>query len=346
MTEFNGERRRFLGAAALSLFGVELGMLGFTRSSAPVPSTVDGELSPLRDATAWLNSPPLTAAALRGKVVLVNFLTYTCINWLRQLPYVRAWAEKYRDKGLVLIGVHTPEFGFEHDLDNVRRALKAMRVEFPIAVDNDYAIWSGFHNQYWPALYFLDAQGSIRHRQFGEGGYEECERVMQRLLVQAGVAGIGPELVTVEGQGIEAPADWDNLRSLETYIGTERGERFAANSTRLRLNEWTLAGPWTRARHAAVLNGPNGRIVSRFHSRDVHLVLAPTMRGASVRFRIRIDGQPPTQAHGGDVERDGQGVVTEQRLYQLVRQPGPITDRTFEIEFLDGGVEAFAFTFG
>jgi thiol-disulfide isomerase/thioredoxin len=318
----------------------------------------EGELPSLAGATDWLNSEPLTPAALRGKVVLIDFWTYTCINWLRQLPYVRAWAEKYRDQGLVVIGVHTPEFGFEHNLDNVRRATKEMRVNYPVALDNDYAVWQAFHNQYWPALYFVDAKGHIRHHHFGEGEYEESERVIQQLLAEKGTDA-GHDLVAVDGRGIEAAADWSSARSPENYVGYERSENFAspggvvpyrthryAAPEQLRLNQWALAGDWTVGKQATALNRAGGRIVYRFHSRDLHLVLGPATSGASVRFRVLIDGQPPGAAHGSDVDEQGYGKATEQRLYQLIRQPKPIGDRQFEIEFLDAGVEAFAFTFG
>jgi thiol-disulfide isomerase/thioredoxin len=329
------------------------------RHPAAIQLPIEGELPSLGGATAWLNSPPLTAADLRGKVVLIDFWTYTCINWLRTLPYVRAWAEKYKDQGVVVIGVHTPEFAVEHDLDNVRRAAKDMRVEYPIAIDNDYAIWYAFDNHYWPALYLVDAQGHIRYHHFGEGQYEQSEMMIQHLLAEAGIGGIDDELVSVDASGAEAAADWDSLRSAENYVGYERTENFAspggavldtphvyAVPARLRLNEWALAGEWTIGRQATALNKANGRIVYRFHARDLHLVMGPAARGTSVRFRVFIDGQAPGAAHGGDVDEQGNGTVTEPRLYQLIRQPGHIADRQFEIEFLDAGVEAFAFTFG
>jgi thiol-disulfide isomerase/thioredoxin len=320
---------------------------------------VEGEVPPLDGATGWLNSPPLTAAGLRGKVVLIDFWTYTCINWLRSLPYVRAWAEKYKDQGVVVIGVHTPEFSVEHDIASVARAAKEMKVEYPIAIDNDYAIWRAFQNQYWPALYIVDAQGQIRYHRFGEGDYEQSERVIQQLLAETGRGGIGHDLVAVEARGAEAPADWGSLKSPENYVGYDRTENFAspggavsdrqhlyAVPERLSLNYWALAGDWTMGKQATVLKQANGRIVYRFHARDLHLVMGPAARGPSVRFRVRIDGQPPGPAHGIDVDEQGNGAVTESRLYQLIRQPGAITDRQFEIEFLDPGVEVFAFTFG
>jgi hypothetical protein len=320
---------------------------------------IEGELPSLDRATEWFNSEPLTPAGLRGNVVLIDFGTYTCINWLRTLPYVRAWAEKYKAQGLVVISVHTPEFAFEQNIDNVRRAVQDLRIEHPIAIDNDYAIWTAFNNHYWPALYFVDAQGRIRHHHFGEGQYEQSERIIQQLLAEAGIGGIGGELVSVEGSGVEAAADWGSLRSGETYVGYERTENFASLSAvafdmrrvyaapaRLRLNQWALAGDWTVGRQATVLNTANGRILYRFHARDLHLVMGPAVRGTSVRFRVLVDGQPPGAAHGLDVDEGGNGTVGEQRMYQLIRQPQPIADRLFEIEFLDSGVEAYAFTFG
>ena len=317
------------------------------------------ELASLERADAWLNSPPLTGTALRGKVVLIDFWTYTCINWLRTLPYVRAWDEKYRDQGLVVIGIHAPEFAFEKDSNNVRRAVKDMRIEYPIAVDNDHVIWRAFNNQYWPALYFIDAQGRVRHHHFGEGAYEQSEMIIQQLLAEAGVGAVNREPVSVEAGGIEADADWKNLKSAENYAGYERSQNFASPGgaafdkprdyvlpTRLRLNDWALSGDWTVRKQAAALNKPNGRIAYRFHARDLHLVMGPPAQGTSVRFRVLIDGQPPGAAHGLDVDEQGHGTAAEQRLYQLIRQPKPIADRLFEIEFLDSGVEAFAFTFG
>ena len=328
-----------------------------TSQAAQLP--IEGEFPSLSGATGWLNSPPLTAEGLRGKVVLVQVWTYSCINWLRTLPYVRAWAEKYRDQGLVVIGVHTPEFGFEHNLDNVRLAAKDMQVAYPIALDNDYAIWRAFNNNYWPALYFIDAKGHIRHHQFGEGQYDRSELIIQQLLAEAGGGGLGHDLVSVDARGTEAAADWGNLKSPENYVGYERTENFAspggavvdqrhayAAPTRLPLNHWALSGEWTVGKQATVLHKANGRITYRFHARDLHLVMGPAVRGTPVRFRVLIDGQPPGPAHGIDVNDQGYGTVTEQRLYQLIRQPKPIADRQFEIEFLDPGVETFVFTFG
>ena len=324
---------------------------------APLP--VEGELPSFGGASGWLNSQPLTKDGLRGKVVLVDFWTYTCINWLRTFPYVCAWAGKYKEQGLVVIGVHTPEFRFEKDLDNVRRAVKDRKIDFPVAIDNDYGVWRAFDNHYWPALYLIDAQGRIRHHQFGEGGYERTERIIQQLLGEAGSSGIGDHLAAVEARGVEAEADWPDLKSPENYLGHERTENFVspggaaldkrrvyAAPARLKLNDWALSGDWTVKRDAVALNKGNGRIAYRFHARDLHLVMAPAARGSSVRFRILVDGQPPGAAHGTDVDDEGNGTVSGQRLYQLIRQPNPIADRLFEIEFLDPGVEAFAFTFG
>jgi thiol-disulfide isomerase/thioredoxin len=320
---------------------------------------VEGRMPSLDTATEWLNSPPLTAADLRGHVVLVNFWTYTCINWLRTLPYVRAWADKYKDQGLLVIGVHTPEFDFEHDFDNVRRAVKAMRIEYPIAIDSDYAIWNAFGNRYWPAFYFVDAQGQIRHHRFGEGEYEPSEMILQQLLTEAGSGSTGQDLVSVDARGVEAAADWASLRSPENYLGRERTQNFAlfpgpvldtrhvhAVPTRLHLNHWALAGEWTVQAQDTVLLQADGRIAYRFHARDLHLVMGPSARETPVRFRVLIDGQPPGAAHGTDVDDQGNGIVTEPRLYQLVRQQGPVTERTFEITFLDPGIHAYAFTFG
>ena len=326
---------------------------------AAVRLPIEGELPSLGSANEWLNSQPLTAAGLRGKVVLIDIWTYTCINWLRTLPYVRAWADKYKNQGLVVIGVHAPEFPFEKNLDNVRRAAKDLRVDYPIAIDNDHALWRAFKNQYWPALYFVDARGKIRHHHFGEGEYERSEKIIQQLLAETGIGGIDHKLVSVDARGAEAAADWASLKSPENYLGYERTENFAspggavsdkrrvyAVPARLRLNQWALSGDWTVQKQATVLNQANGRIAYRFHARDLHLVMGPAARGTSVRFRVLIDGKPPGAAHGIDVDDQGNGTVSEQRMYQLIRQPKPIAERQFEIEFLDAGVEVFAFTFG
>jgi thiol-disulfide isomerase/thioredoxin len=339
--------------------GVSVFLLTATLVTAMGAPARTSELASLSRATEWINSPPLTAEGLQGRVVLVEFWTYSCINWLRTMPYVRAWAEKYRDRGLVVIGVHSPEFGFEHNLDNVRRAAEELDVKYPIAVDNQYAIWQGFENQYWPALYFVDAKGRVRHHQFGEGSYEESEKVIQQLLAEAGHGSADGALVSVEGRGAEAAADWRSLRSPENYVGYERTKNFASPGgiksdqrqgytvpERLKLNHWALAGDWTVGKESTVLHQAKGRIVYRFHARDLHIVMGPGEPGAPVRFRVLIDGKPPGDAHGADVDAEGNGTAAEQRLYQLIRQPGPVADRELEIEFLEPGLEVFAFTFG
>jgi thiol-disulfide isomerase/thioredoxin len=312
-------------------------------AAGPGALPVEGHLPGFDGAAGWLNSEPLTRDELRGKVVLVDFWTYTCINWLRTLGYVRAWAEKYGERGLVVVGVHTPEFSFERDVENVRWAASDMNVTYPIALDPDYAVWGAFANHYWPAVYIADVEGRIRHHQFGEGGYEECERVIQRLLREAGQDTLADELVEIRPDGFEAQADWANLRSPETYLNEPPA---SVASDRLRLNQWALTGDWTAASRAAVLNEAGGRIVFRFHARDVNLVMGPPARDASVPFRVLIDGEPPGAARGLDVDEQGHGTVVEQRLYQLVREPGAIADRTFEIGFDAPGVEAYVFTFG
>lgn len=326
-------------------------------SSERTASTV--ELNSIDHAVKWFNSPPVTARDLRGKVVLVNFWTYTCINWRRTLPFVRAWAEKYRDQGLVVIGVHAPEFSFEKEPGNVGVAVQSMKIDYPVVVDNDHAIWRAFSNQYWPALYFVDSKGSIRHHHFGEGSYEQLEMVIQALLAEAGNAEASRGIVSVNSQGLEVAADWGNLKSPENYLGSDRTQNFASPGkavlngprnykfpARLRTNDWALSGEWTIRQESVVLNQPKGRIAYRFHARDLHLVMGPATPGTSVKFRVLIDGQPPGAANGTDVKADGYGTVTDQRLYQLIRQPTPIGDRQFEIEFFGSGVEAFAFTFG
>jgi thiol-disulfide isomerase/thioredoxin len=346
-------------ALAAAGFGVGCAKVQPRATQPPALLPTEGNLPPLDGANEWFNSAPLTAAGLRGKVVLVNFWTYTCINWLRQLPYVRGWAEKYKDHGLVVIGIHTPEFGFEHDIDNVRRAAQDMGVTYPVALDNDYAAWDAFTNRYWPALYFVDATGHIRHHHFGEGAYEESERVIQQLVKESGANDVGAELVAVDARGAEVAADWDDLESPENYLGFARTENFASSGGELRsnarvyaapahltLNQWALDGNWTFERESVVLNHVNGRIVSQFHARDLHLVMGPATRGTSIRFNVRLDGLAPGAAHGFDVDDQGNGMLSEQRLYQLIRQPMPVAERRFEIEFLDSGVGAYAFTFG
>jgi thiol-disulfide isomerase/thioredoxin len=315
----------------------------FTRHKGEAASLpVEGHLPGFDGATGWLNSEPLAPEGLRGKVVLVDFWTYTCINWLRTLGYVRAWAEKYADRGLVVIGVHTPEFPFEHDVDNVREAAKDMRVEYPIALDSGYGVWRAFDNHYWPAVYIADAEGRVRHHHFGEGAYEECEWVIQGLL------GIEDGLVSPVLEGFEVQADWENLQSPETYLGADQAQNFAGSGSdgrELRLNQWALSGDWTIEGGKSVLNGSEGGIVFRFHARDVNLVMGPP-RGESVPFRVRVDGEPPGDAHGLDVDEEGRGTLAQQRLYQLIREPGSISDRTFEIVFEAPGAEAYCFTFG
>lgn len=359
-TLVRASRRRFIATTAAALAGAGFSLSCSMKSlQARTGPAARNSLSPLQNATAWLNSPPLTGDALGGKAVLINFCTYSCINWLRQLPYVRAWDAKYRDRGLALIGVHTPEFGFERDVEKVRGAAKSMQVTYPLAVDNDYTIWNAFENRYWPALYFIDARGTIRHRQFGEGNYDQAERMIQALLAETKDGGISRETVTIDAQGVEAAPDWANLRSPEIYLGANRTEKFVARRSaaagsrrayvvppRLQLNEWSLGGEWTVRSEAVFLDQPPGRIACRFHARDLHLVIGPAQPGARVRFQVRIDGQPPGAAHGADVDDQGSGVVVDHRLYQLIRQRGPIPDRQFEIEFLDPGAEAFSFTFG
>jgi len=317
------------------------------------------QLTSLKEANEWLNSEQLTPEVLRGKVVLIDFWTYTCINWLRTAPYVRAWAQKYRDQGLVVIGVHSPEFAFEKDIDNVRRAVKGLGITYPVAVDSEHAVWRGFDNNYWPALYFVDAQGRVRHHHFGEGAYAESERFIQKLLAEAGAPNIDRSLVAVDPRGFEVAADWATLKSPENYLGYVRTENFASpggatrnqpnayeQPARLQTNEWALAGEWTVRDDASVLNASRGVLATRFHARDVNLVMSPPASTTPVRFRVTIDGKPPGNAHGLDVDEQGYGMVTEQRLYQLIRQPGTFGERTVEVEFLHPGVETFAFTFG
>ena len=321
---------------------------------------IEGDFPSLAGATAWLNSAPLTPEGLRGKVVLVDVWTLTCINWLRTLPYVRAWAAKYADRGLVVIGVHSPEFEIEKDVDNIRRAAKDMGIVYPVAVDSNMAVWQAFQNEYWPALYLIDAKGHIRYHYFGEGDYDRTERAIQQLLTEAGAAGVSRDLARVQARGPEVAADWGDLKSGENYVGYERTENFASpggvardkphvysNPPKLRLNQWALSGNWTVGPQATVLNAANGKIAYLFHARDLHLVMGPVTRGKSARFRVLIDGHPPGSAHGTDVDQQGNGAVSDQRLYQLIRQPkGRIEDHEFQIEFLEPGVQALAFTFG
>ena len=306
----------------------------------------------LDGATEWLNSEPLSTAGLRGRVVVVNIWTLTCINWLRQEPYVRTWSRAYRDDGLVVIGVHTPEFSFEHEVDRIRVAVKERGIDYPVAVDNDYEVWRAFDNQYWPALYFIDSEGIIRDHHFGEGRYKQSEAVIQQLL------GVGREFVSVEGVGVEAPADWDHLRTPETYLGYERGERFASPNgaavdkhgayeipERVRVNHWALAGEWTIGRENVALEKAGGSIAYRFHARDAHLVLSGGTR-QPIPFRVLLDGEAPGPSHGVDLDEDGNGLVGDGRLYQLVREHDAVRERTLQITFLAPGAEAYVFTFG
>jgi thiol-disulfide isomerase/thioredoxin len=321
--------------------------------------SVEGTMPGFDGANDWLNTAPLAPSDLEGKVVVVDFWTYTCINWLRTLPSIRAWASTYAEYGLVMVGVHTPEFDVEHDIENVRRAVSEMGIEYPVAIDNDYAIWDAFANRYWPALYVADAEGRIRHHHFGEGGEERSEHVIRQLLSDAGSADLPDAAAPVEARGIELPADWFNLRSPESYVGTARANGFASPGRlevdeprvysvppRLLLDQWALTGSWTVGPEEAVSNEANGRIAYRFHARDLHLILAPPADRGSARFRVQLDGNVPGDAHGLDVDADGNGIIEEPRLYQLVRQRGPIADRLFEIEFVDPGAAALCFTFG
>jgi thiol-disulfide isomerase/thioredoxin len=340
-------RRGLIGSIVHRLAGEEVAL------------PVESRLAPFDGATGWLNSDPLTPEDLRGRVVLVDFWTYTCVNWLRTLPYLRAWAAKYHGDGLTVIGVHTPEFGFEQNIDNVIAQSRKLGVEYPVALDSDYAVWGAFANHFWPAVYIADEEGRIRFHHFGEGEYPMTEMVIQQLLRDAGAEGIDQDLVTVDPRGLEVAADWQTLQSPETYVGYNQSTGFTQEGVagfdepraytlpeRLRLNEWGLSGNWTVAGHAGVLNERGGRIAFQFHARDVNLVMGPSSRGASIPFRVFVDGQPGTDARGTDVDSDGRGMVSEQRTYQLIRQPEAIADRLFEVEFSDAGVEAYCFTFG
>ncbi|MFY1663270.1 cytochrome c biogenesis protein DipZ [Pseudomonas sp. Pseu.R1] len=332
-------------------------MMAAKNSTPSLP--VEGQLPSLDGAVQWLNSAPLSAEQLKGKVVLVDFWTYSCINCLRSLPYVKAWAEKYHDQGLVVIGVHAPEFAFERDVKNVTKAMADLGITYPVAIDNNYKIWRAFDNRYWPAHYFIDAKGQIRYHHFGEGAYDESERVIQELLREAGSQQVASDLIDTSGKGVQQAPDMGEVKSPETYLGFERAENFVSpggakgdrvasyiTPQNLSLNSWGLDGQWNIGSERASLNAANGKIVYRFHARDLHLVLGPGNDGKPVRFKVSIDGKAPGDAHGTDVAPDGSGTVTEQRLYQLVRQPGDVADHTFTIEFSDPGVSAYAFTFG
>jgi thiol-disulfide isomerase/thioredoxin len=323
-----------------------MSFFGARRHPGVTPLPVEGRLPGFGSAAGWLNSEPLTADDLRGKVVLADFWTYTCINWLRTLAWIRAWHEKYRDHGLVLVGVHTPEFWFEHDPDNVRWAVQEMRVEYPVALDPDYRVWNDFGNRYWPAVYLADAEGRIRYHHFGEGDYDEGERAIQMLLREAGAEGVSDDLVSLTPEGFEVQADWANLQSPETYLGYEQGRGQASSAESLRLNQWALTGDWTVEAGAAVSGSAGDRLAYRFHARDVNVVLRVRDEGASVPFQVFLDGEPPGDAGGGDLDDAGNGTVVEPRLYQVIRGPGPTGDRTFEIRFDAPGVEAYVFTFG
>lgn len=319
---------------------------------------VEGTFPSLDGTVEWLNSAPLSTETLRGKVVLVNFWTYSCINCIRALPYVRAWADKYKDQGLVVIGVHTPEFAFERNVQNIRKALTDFQIGYPVAVDSNFKVWRAFRNSYWPALYFIDAKGRIRHHAFGEGNYQESEKAIQALLAEAGERGASNDVVTPDAKGAQAAPDLAHIRSSETYIGYQQASNFASpegmggdrawtyTTKPLRLNQWALAGNWTVGAEQATLNQAGGGITYRFSARDLHLILGPGADGQPVRFQVTIDGKAPGENHGADIDTDGHGTVTQTRLYQLVRQSRDIGERTFEVRFLDPGVAAFAFTFG
>jgi thiol-disulfide isomerase/thioredoxin len=325
----------------------------------PVALPIEGHLAELSGATGWINSEALTPTGLKGRIVLVDFWTYTCVNWLRTLPYVRAWAARYAKAGLTVVGVHTPEFEFERDVDNVKAAVGALRVDYPVALDSKYGVWSAFANHYWPAVYIADVDGRIRYHHFGEGEYAATEMVIQQLLSEAGAEGLDLDLVMVDPVGLEVSADWRTLQSGETYTGYRQGTGFAQQGVarfdepagyvapdRLALNTWALSGSWTVGGPAVVADEPGGRIAFQFHARDVNLVMGPPAKGASIPFRLYLDGRAVGDSQGTDVAADGSGTVGDQRTYQLIRQPGPIADRRLEIEFLAAGVEAYCFTFG
>jgi thiol-disulfide isomerase/thioredoxin len=335
-------------------------MTPFALNAQKAPSAVGTyPLNGLSGAGEWINSSPLTAKQLKGKVVVVDFWDYSCINCIRAIPYVRAWADKYKADGLVVIGVHTPEFDIEKQLPNVQKAVKKFNVTFPVALDNDMRVWNAFHNQYWPADYFIDATGKVRFEHFGEGGYDESEKQIQQLLKEANSKSTASGMVNVHGQGAEAAADMNSVRSPETYLGYARAENFASpeglkrdglvsysTPAQLKLNQWGFVGKWADHEQAAVTAAPGGKIVFRFHARDLHMVLAGTADGKPVRIKVTIDGHAPGADHGVDVDAQGNGVLHEERLYQMIRQKGAVADHTFTIEFLDAGAQAFTFTFG
>ncbi|HVI55929.1 MAG TPA: redoxin domain-containing protein [Luteibacter sp.] len=350
-----------MAASALAI-GASYAYAGAPAATS-VPSAqvlpVEGTFPALSGATSWLNGPALNSADLRGKVVLVDFWTFSCINSLRPLPYLRAWAARYQAQGLVVIGVQSPEFAFEQRLDSIRDAVSRQAIRFPIAIDNGHRVWTAFQNEYWPAIYLIDAKGRIRYHRFGEGDYDLTERAIQQLLAEAGASDVDRSPVSVRGEGVEAAPDWDNVKSPETYLGYARTERFVSpggpvQDTRhaykapasLDLNDWALVGEWTMGAEATTVRKANGQLLFRFHARDLHLVAGPATRGAPAHIRVRIDGKPPGSSHGADTDDQGNGTIDGHRLYQLIRQKAPIEDRTVEIEFLDPGVEVFAFTFG
>lgn len=350
-----GTIRRFAGLVMAAI----LACAPMVEAQEPPSIVGSSPLPGLAGATGWINSKPLTAKDLRGKVVLVDFWDYSCINCIRAVPYIRAWAEKYKDSGLVVIGVHTPEFDVEKQLPNVQRAVTKFGITYPVAVDSDGKIWNAFHNQYWPAHYFIDAKGKVRYEHFGEGEYDKSEQWIQELLKEANGKPMAAGIASVHGQGVQAAADTNQVRSPETYIGYARAQHFASQGgikqdaahvyiepTHLQLNEWGLVGQWVDHGQQAVLASAGGKIVFRFHARDLHLVLGPSASGKPVRFRVTIDGHAPGENHGVDTDAQGNGVMTDDRLYQLIRQKGAIADHTFAIEFEDPGVQAFSFTFG
>jgi len=355
-SEINIGRRHFLVAAAMTAM-TSLPWKWFQSPDADL--AFGGSMPSFSGASGWLNSAPLEVANLRGKVVLVNFWTYSCINWRRTLPYISAWSQKYKQHGLIVIGVHSPEFQFEKDIKNVSQAAKSMMIQYPIAIDSNLSIWRAFNNEYWPALYLLDAEGRLRHHKFGEGDFDKSEYAIQQLLVENGAAGFGRGLVSVVASGAELSADWRDLRSLENYLGFQRTENFESHGgavmdkrhlyttpSELKLNHWALAGEWTARRESIVLGAGNGRIAYQFQARDLHLVMGSSERGKRVRFRMYLDGRVPESAQGVDVDAQGFGILEEPRMYQLVRQQRNISPCRFEIEFLDPGADAYSFTFG